>query len=76
MLPLLGGVNGLVVLDAIGWQRRLPGRGPGRDWSVHGPNPANGYGLSASSGGVRGGIRRWVPVDSNAEAKRSSVESS
>jgi hypothetical protein len=32
--------------------------------------------LKSYSGGVRGGINRLDPIDSNAEAKRSSVESS
>lgn len=32
--------------------------------------------LPVDNGGVRGGISRFDPVDSNAEAKRSSAESS
>jgi len=34
------------------------------------------YCLPAGKGGVRGGIIRFDPIDSNAEARRNSVESS
>ena len=34
------------------------------------------YCLPTGKGGVRGGINRFDPIDSNAEARRSSVESS
>ena len=33
------------------------------------------YCWPTGKGGVRGGINRFVPIDSNAEARRSSVES-
>ncbi len=34
------------------------------------------YALAATSGGVRGGTKRFDPVDSNADARRSNDESS